>query len=120
MSRNRLCYVGLVVAIAEHSKSTLLYAYPSYASTQALDELRASEYPALATHTYLDFTAANLYASSQIARHLELLQQRLLCNPHSTNPFSSVATEYITRTPPAVLRFFYPRPVELDVVFVCN
>ena len=61
------------------------------------DELRARDYPALATHTYLDFTAANVYARSQIARHLELLQQHLIGNPHSTNPSSSVATEYVTR-----------------------
>src|SRR5438874_2362052 len=120
MSRNRLCYVGVVVAIAEPGTSAFLCAYPSYASTQALDELRARDYPALATHTYLDFTAANVYARSQIARHLELLQQHLIGNPHSTNPSSSVATEYVTRARQAVLRFFNASPEEWDVVFAGN
>src|SRR4051812_373310 len=94
--------------------------FPSYAGTAALDELRATEYPALATHTYLDFTAANLYASSQIARHLELLQHQLLGNPHSTNPSSTVATEYVARARRAVLRFFNASPDEWEVVFAGN
>src|SRR5207244_1553400 len=67
---SKLCYVGLAVAVVEGSRFVELY--PSYAETSALDDLRAKEYPALATHTYLDFTAANLYATSQISRHLEL------------------------------------------------
>src|SRR5947208_11927128 len=95
-------------------------AYPTYASTKALDELRAKEYPALATHTYLDFTAANLYATSQIVRHAELLQQRLLGNPHSSNPSSSAATEYVARARRAVLRFFNASPDEGEVVFAGN
>jgi molybdenum cofactor sulfurtransferase len=95
-------------------------AYPTYASTRALDELRAREYPALAAHTYLDFTAANLYASSQITRHLELLQRQLLGNPHSTNPSSSLATEHVARARRAVLRFFNASPDDWEVVFAGN
>src|SRR5207245_846472 len=94
--------------------------YPSYASTKALDELRAKEYPALASHTYLDFTAANLYASSQIARHVELLQRQLLGNPHSTNPSSSLATEHVARVRRAILRFFNASPDEWEVIFAAN
>jgi selenocysteine lyase/cysteine desulfurase len=106
------------VAVVERSR--FLDAYPGYAATSALDELRAKEYPALATHTYLDFTAANLYASSQIATHLELLQHHLLGNPHSTNPSSSVATDYVGRARRAVLRFFNASPDEWEVVFTGN
>jgi selenocysteine lyase/cysteine desulfurase len=115
-----MCYVDLVVAIAEPGTSAFLHAYPSYASTQALDELRTKEYPALASHTYLDFTAANLYATSQVARHLELLQHQLLGNPHSTNPSSTVATGYVARARRAVLRFFNASPDEWEIVFAGN
>ena len=113
------------MAIAERStespsRSKFLAAYPSYASTQALDELRAKEYPALAAHTYLDFTAANLYATSQLTRHHELLQRTLIGNPHSTNPSSSAATEFVARARLAVLRFFNASPDEWDVVFTGN
>ncbi len=108
------------MATVEHSPSAFHHAYPSYAATKALDELRAKEYPGLASHTYLDFMAANLYATSQIARHMDLLQHHLLGNPHSTNPSSSVATDYVARTRRAVLRFFNASPDEWEVVFTGN
>ncbi|HUK32522.1 MAG TPA: aminotransferase class V-fold PLP-dependent enzyme [Vicinamibacterales bacterium] len=94
--------------------------YPSYASTRGLDELRAAEYPALARHTYLDFTAGNLYATSQLTRHLELLQRHLLGNPHSTNPASAASTEFVARARRAVLRFFNASPDDWEVVFTAN
>ncbi len=101
-------------------QSSFLERYPSYASTTRLDELRATEYPALAAHTYLDFTAAGLYATSQITQHFEFLKTHLCGNPHSTNPSSSVATEYISRARGAVLRFFNASPEEWEVVFTGN
>ena len=69
-------------------------AYPSYETTRGLDELRAREYPALAAldSTYLDYTAANLYATSQLERHFLLLRDHVFGNPHSTNPTSSFCT----------------------------
>ena len=88
--------------------------------TSTLDALREKEYPALATHTYLDFTAAGLYSVSQITRHFEFLKGHLLGNPHSTNPSSSVATEYVARARRAVLRFFNASPEEWEVVFAGN
>ena len=108
------------MAIAVRSASTFSDAYPSYARTAALDELRAADYPALAAHTYLDFTAANLYATSQITRHFEFLKTHLCGNPHSTNPSSSVATEYVSRARRAVLRFFNASPDEWEVIFAGN
>src|SRR6185295_11188717 len=100
----------LIVRATEHvpsSSSTsgaFLEAYPSYATTRKLDELRATEYPGLdgEAHTYLDFTAANLYATSQLERHHALLRGTLFGNPHSTNPTSSRATEYVARARRAV------------------
>ena len=113
------------MAIAERSTESIsrarfLAAYPTYASTQALDALRAKEYPGLATHTYLDFTAASLYAMSQLTRHHEVLRHSLPGNPHSANPSSSAATEFVARARRAVLRFFNASPDEWEVVFTGN
>ena len=110
------------MAIAEHARLTaeFLKAYPAYAATRALDELREKEYPALARHTYLDFTAANLYATSQLASHHDLLQRNLLGNPHSSNPSSTVATGYVNRARNAILRFFNASPDEWEVIFAGN
>jgi selenocysteine lyase/cysteine desulfurase len=91
-----------------------------FVETTALDELREKEYPALASHTYLDFTAAGLYSVSQVTRHFEFLRNHLLGNPHSTNPSSSIANEYVTRARKSVLRFFNASPEEWEVVFAGN
>jgi selenocysteine lyase/cysteine desulfurase len=90
--------------------------------TRVLDELRAAEYPALDRqgHTYLDFTAANLYATSQLEQHHALLRTELFGNPHSTNPTSSRATEYVERARRAVLRFFNAAPDTWAVIFTAN
>ena len=97
-------------------------AYPSYATTRALDELREREYPSLAAlgSTYLDYTAANLYATSQLDRHFSLLRDHLFGNPHSTNPTSSFSTASIVRARLSVLAFFNAAPDEYAVVFTTN
>ena len=111
-----------IVPATERSSTAFLEAYPSYAMTRALDDLRAAEYPALDRqgHTYLDFTAANLYATSQLERHQALLRTELFGNPHSTNPTSSRATEYVERARRAVLRFFNAAPDTWSVIFTAN
>ena len=82
--------------------------YPSYESTHALDELRASEYTRLDSQgqTYLDYTAGNLYATSQLDRHMALLRERLFGNPHSTNPTSLVTTDLVEQARSAVAARF--------------
>jgi len=97
-------------------------AYPSYDRTGALDQLRAREYPTLDASgcTYLDFTAANLYATSQIERHLALLRDNVFGNPHSTNPTSSLASAYVARARQQVLKFFNAPPDEWVVIFTTN
>src|SRR6476469_6067769 len=118
MSRTKR-YVTLIpiVPATDRAATTLLGMYPSYASTRALDDLRAADHPALdgQGQTYLDFTAANLYAASQLERHQTLLRAELFGNPHSTNPTSSSATEHIARARRAVLRFFNASPDEWTV-----
>lgn len=97
-------------------------AYPSYEATRVLDDLRAREYPALAALgcTYLDYTASNLYASSQLERHHALLRDHVFGNPHSTNPASSFSTATVTRVRQRVLSFFNASPDDWTVVFTMN
>ena len=51
-------------------------AYPDYAATARLDELRATEYSYLDAggHTYLDYTGAGLAADAQLRAHTERLR----------------------------------------------
>jgi molybdenum cofactor sulfurtransferase len=74
-------------------------AYPSYAGTHTLDELRNREYPLLDAqgHVYLDYTAANLPPRSLVLRHSEWLNTHLPGNPHSTNPTSALTMEWTER-----------------------
>ncbi len=97
-------------------------AYPSYEGTALLDELRAREYPLLDArgHVYLDYTAGNLCAASQLAQHFEILGTHLLGNPHSTNPASADTTTLVDRARAAVLRFFNAEADEWAVVFTAN
>jgi selenocysteine lyase/cysteine desulfurase len=96
--------------------------YPSYETTRALDELRAAEYGRLDVQgqTYLDYTAGNLYAASQLDRHMSLLKERLFGNPHSTNPTSQVTTDFVEQARHAVLRFFNAPADEWVVIFTAN
>jgi len=106
--------------LAARSSSAFLETYPSYATTRALDDLRAAEYPALNAHTYLDYTAANVYALSQLDRHHAVLRQNLCGNPHSTNPASLKSAEFVERARRAVLAFFKASPDQWEVVFTAN
>jgi molybdenum cofactor sulfurtransferase len=108
------------VPIAERASSAFLDAYPSYTTTRALDDLRATDYPGLDKQTYLDYTAANVYALSQLDRHHALLRENLCGNPHSTNPASSRSAEFVERARRAVLAFFSASPDEWEVVFTAN
>jgi selenocysteine lyase/cysteine desulfurase len=111
-----------IVPATEPTSTAFVDTYPSYSGTRKLDDLRAADYPALDRlgHTYLDFTASNLYATSQLERHQALLRSEVLGNPHSTNPTSSRATEYVNRARRAVLRFFNASADDWAVVFTAN
>jgi molybdenum cofactor sulfurtransferase len=99
-----------------------LTAPPSYGRIQALDEVRAREYPLLdATgHIYLDYTAGNLVPRSLVARHVDLLNGNILGNPHSTNPASALTMELVERARRAVLDFFNAVPGDWVVIFTAN
>jgi len=96
--------------------------YPEYAETDLLDQLRATEYRRLDEQgqVYLDYTGGSLYAESQVAQHLALLQAGVFGNPHSTNPTSTATTGHVERTRKFVLEYFGASATEYIVVFTAN
>ena len=96
--------------------------HPKYATTDSLGRLRETEYARLDRlgHTYLDYTGGGQYAESQIRSHLEWLDGHVLGNPHSHNPSSLAATQYVDEARAAVHEFFSADPEEYDVVFTQN
>jgi molybdenum cofactor sulfurtransferase len=102
--------------------ATFLQAYPSYANTYSLDNLRAREYARLdaSEHIYLDYTGGGLYAETQVRQHHELLSRHIFGNPHSANPTSLAATQLVEHTRAYILKFFNADPSEYDVIFTGN
>jgi selenocysteine lyase/cysteine desulfurase len=96
--------------------------YPLYDTTHDIDELRQREYARLDRlgHIYLDYTGGGLYAESQIHRHLELLDENVFGNPHSSNPTSLAVTRLIESAREYVLQFFNASPEEYVVIFTQN
>jgi molybdenum cofactor sulfurtransferase len=95
--------------------------YPMYASTSAIDDLRASEYARLdATGTvYLDYTGGGLHAESQVREHAALLTCQVFGNPHSASPTSTTMTDLVERGRAKVLEYFNGTG-EYTAVFTLN
>jgi selenocysteine lyase/cysteine desulfurase len=102
--------------------SAFLAAYPAYANTGRLDELRDKEYSYLDSreHVYLDYTGSGLPSRTQLEAHAARLGEELFGNPHSENPTSSAATVLIERTRAAILSYFNASPDEYAVIFTPN
>jgi selenocysteine lyase/cysteine desulfurase len=99
-----------------------LEAYPDYAQTSALDELRLREFSRLdeQQHIYLDYTGAALYPRCLARDHVALLEQFVLGNPHSQNRASLIATRLVDGVRRDVLRYFNADPAEYSVIFTAN
>ena len=99
-----------------------LAAYPEYAETGELDELRVREYGYLDEqgHLYLDYTGAGLAARAQYRTHAERLSGNLFGNPHSVNPTSEASTDLVERARARVLEHFNASPDEYTAVFTPN
>ena len=97
-------------------------AYPEYAETSRLDELRDTEYSYLDERgdIYLDYTGAGLAARSQLAAHLARLGSGCFGNPHSENPTSSASTRLVEQARAAVLRHFNTTADDYAVIFTPN
>ena len=106
----------------ETAYETFLQSYPTFESTNSLDDLRSRDFARLdaGNHTYLDYTGGNLYALSQLQAHHELLANAVLGNPHSSNPTSMAMTELIEYTRQYILHFFHANPEEYVVIFTPN
>jgi len=96
--------------------------YPEYSKTTSLDELRKADYSRLDRNNevYLDYTGAGLYAESQVKKHQQLLLDKVLGNPHSTNPTSLASTELVESARHAILNFFNASEEEYVVIFTAN
>ena len=97
-------------------------AYPTFETTQILDDLRASEYARLDEHdqVYLDYTGGGLYADSQLRKHMTLLQEGVFGNPHSINPTSMAMTRLVEQARTYVFEYFKASPDEYVVIFAPN
>ena len=97
-------------------------AYPAYAATRFLDELRATDYARLDRqgHVYLDYTGGGLYAQSQLQEHMTLLSDGVFGNPHSQNLTSLAMTHLVERAREYVLKYFNASPEEYTVIFTPN
>jgi len=109
-------------AAAGHAYEDFLAAFPAYAETAAIDELRAAEYSRLDRlgHVYLDYTGGGQYADAQLREHLALLRDGVYGNPHSNNPTSLAMTAQVEATREAVLAFFNADPAEYTAIFTAN
>jgi molybdenum cofactor sulfurtransferase len=96
--------------------------YPTYESTQGLDDLRAKEYARLdrQNQIYLDYTGGGVYAESQLRQHMALLQEGVFGNPHSKNPTSMAMTHLVEQARSYVLEFFNASPDEYTAIFTPN
>ncbi len=102
--------------------ATFLKEHPAFEQTRALDELRAKEFSRLdrLRHVYLDYTGGGLYGDCQVRSHAEFLLDRVLGNPHSSNPTSRDTTEACEMCRRHVLDFFNASPAEYAVIFTAN
>jgi len=97
-------------------------AFPEYAATSRLDDLRATEYGYLdeGGHVYLDYTGAGLPARSQLRAHATRIGSGAFGNPHSENPTSSASTRLVEEARSAILAFFNASPKDYAVIFTPN
>jgi selenocysteine lyase/cysteine desulfurase len=97
-------------------------AYPAYAATSRLDELRAAEYSYLDAEgrIYLDYTGSGLPADIQIRSHAARVRSGCYGNPHSENPTSSASTRLVELARESVLRYFNASADEYAVIFTAN
>lgn len=97
-------------------------AYPAYDTTRKLDDLRTSDYARLDRlgQVYLDYTGGGVYAQSQIARHMALLNNGVFGNPHSQNLTSNAMTQLVEQARNYVLTYFHASPEEYEVIFTPN
>ena len=104
------------------AKAQFFTDFPEFRGTSTVDKLRTTEYSRLDVkgHVYLDYTGGGLYARSQLAQHMALLESEVYSNPHSANPTSTLSTDLCQRSRNSVLKFFNASSEEYHVIFTMN
>jgi molybdenum cofactor sulfurtransferase len=112
----------LSVEGVEEAEASFRHRHPGYADTAVLDDLRTTDFARLDRdgHVYLDYTGGGMFASSQVAQHIELLESGVFGNPHSINPTSAASSELVERARSVVLDFFSASPQEYVAIFTPN
>lgn len=97
-------------------------AYPAYARTASLDDLREREYGHLdeREQVYLDYAGASLHSRTQLEVVHGLLSGRAFGNPHSYGPASIASSEHVDGARRRVLAFFGLDPAEYVAIFTPN
>ena len=97
-------------------------AYPQYAATTVLDDLRGSEYGYLdeAGHVYLDYAGAGLPSRAQLRVHAARVHSTCYGSPRSEHPAAMTSARLIEHTRRTVLRFFGTTADEYAVIFTPN
>lgn len=98
-----------------------LQSHPGYASTSALDDLRATQFSRIDAQdqVYLDYTGGGLHAASQVHEHAQMLSDHVLGNPHSVSPSSMEMTRRVEHARAAVLEYFHGTG-EYTAIFTLN
>ena len=104
------------------AEADFVRSHPSYATTNVIDALRASDYARLDSggYTYRDYTGSGVYSISQVNAHLGLLSRIVAGNPHSANLASQTTEALINRARRRVLEYFRASPDEYEVIFTPN
>ena len=104
------------------AERAFLAAFPGFAGTRWVDELRATAYARLdrQRQVYLDYTGGSLYADTQVAEHLDLLARHVLGNTHSASGPSRSTADLVEEARQAILDHFGAPPEEYLVVFTAN
>ncbi|MGX1778247.1 aminotransferase class V-fold PLP-dependent enzyme [Nocardia brasiliensis] len=97
-------------------------AYPAYADTRHLDDVRATDFGHLDEHglIYLDYTGSGLPSRTQLRNYHAVMSQEIWGNPHSANAPSQRSAEALRRARRATLRFVNANPDEYSVIFTAN
>ncbi|KAA8627347.1 CsdB Selenocysteine lyase [Pyrenophora tritici-repentis] len=90
------------------------------AYNNAIEQVRAKEYPMLQNTTYLDHAGTTPYAKSLMERFSADMVANLYGNPHSSSNASQLTTRRIEDVRLRLLHLFNAHPQEFDVVFVAN
>ena len=98
-------------------------AYPEYAATARLDELRATEYSYLdeGGHVYLDYTGAGLAAQSQLRAHADAAaRRRATATRTRRTPRRARPRALVERARARCCATSTPTPAEYAVIFTPN